>query len=208
MLLPVMRPIGDVDEDAFAFDAGSFDSPLTNEVGEALPPAVSDVERQLLLAELVRVWTKSSEAGQTGTAQAVRLAAELARLIDQVQTARLTFDRIDQLVEGDLAAHWQATVKFLTIVTKHWPGILRARTVLIRRIGAIACWKHWRPNGAPHRPRVGSSPQGPRAASPLLPICLRSSPACRTARSCSPVSTGGWTNQAGKRSKKSIRNSV
>lgn len=127
MLLPVMRPIGDVDEDAFAFDTAGFESPLTDEVSETLPPAVSDVERQLLLAELVRAWTTNGDAGQAGTAQAVRLAAELARLIDQVQTARLTFDRMDKLVEGDLAAHWQATVEFLTIVTEHWPGILRAR---------------------------------------------------------------------------------
>jgi len=127
MLLPTMRPIGDVDEEAFAFDTASLEASLANPMLDQLPPAVSDVERQLLLAELVRAWTERNATSGAGAAQAIRLAAELARLIDQVQTARLTFDRLDQLVEGDLAAHWQATVRFLAIVTEHWPAILRAR---------------------------------------------------------------------------------
>ena len=127
MLLPTMRPVGDVDEEAFSFDAASLEISLEGLALDQLPSAISDVERQLLLAELVRAWTDRNATGGAGAAQAVRLAAELARLIDQVQTARLTFDRLDELVEGDLAAHWQATVRFLAIVTEHWPAILRAR---------------------------------------------------------------------------------
>lgn len=124
MLLPVMRPIGDVDEDDFAFG----DSVLDTVAGALeLPSAVPEIERQLLLAELIR---KRDEASALGPAQAVRLAAELATLIDQVQTARLTFDHLEDLVEGDLAAHWQQTVQFLSIVTENWPAILADRGLI------------------------------------------------------------------------------
>ena len=121
MLLPVMRPIGDVDEDDFAFGDSVLDAV---EGALDLPPAMPEIERQLLLAELVR---KREETAVAGPAQAVRLAAELARLIDQVQTARLTFDPLDGLVDGDLAGHWRQTVEFLSIVTENWPAILADR---------------------------------------------------------------------------------
>ena len=93
MLLPTMRPIGDVDEEAFAFDVSALEASMTHTAMDHLPPGVSEVERQLLLAELVRAWATQGGTGDAGAAQAVRLAAELARLIDQVQTARLNFDR-------------------------------------------------------------------------------------------------------------------
>ena len=56
--------------------------------------------------------------------QAVRLAAELARLIDRVQTERLSFDALGDLVPERYASHWQETLKFLQIVTEHWPDVL------------------------------------------------------------------------------------
>jgi ATP-dependent helicase/nuclease subunit B len=144
MLLPAMRPIGDVDEEAFAFDISMADASVGGDGFDQMPPAVSEVERQLLLAELVREWSKRNGMGGSGTARAVRLAAELAHLIDQVQTARLTFEGISELVEGDLAAHWQETVRFLAIVTQYWPAILAERNRIDpanrrnRLLGALA----------------------------------------------------------------------
>ena len=55
------------------------------------------------------------------------MAAELARLLDQVQTERLSFDALGGLVPEDYARHWQLTLDFLRILSEHWPAILAER---------------------------------------------------------------------------------
>jgi ATP-dependent helicase/nuclease subunit B len=76
--------------------------------------------RQLLLARLVM-----AEGGMTAD-RAARLAADLARLIDQVETERIGFAGLARLAPEDLAGHWQETLEFLRIVTHHWPMVLTA----------------------------------------------------------------------------------
>jgi ATP-dependent helicase/nuclease subunit B len=61
---------------------------------------------------------------------AVRLAGELARLIDRVQTEQLSFDALAALAPLELAQHWQATLDFLQLVTRDWPQILAAEGCL------------------------------------------------------------------------------
>lgn len=118
-LLPRMVPLGDVDEDelAFAPDAGGALA-----AGLDLPPAIPEMRRRLLLARMVM----QREGGRLPVDQAARLADELARLLDQVQTERLGFERLAELVPADYAAHWQETLRFLSIVTEAWPAILEA----------------------------------------------------------------------------------
>ena len=127
MMLPAMRAIGDVDDEEVLLADGEVLAETLG--GDDLPPAIPDLERQLLLAQLIRGWEGRYRGGPgpSTQAQAVRLAVELGRFLDQVQTARLTFDRLDELVTGELAAHWQETVRFLSIVTRHWPALLAAR---------------------------------------------------------------------------------
>jgi ATP-dependent helicase/nuclease subunit B len=78
----------------------------------------------LLLTRLVLAVGEAHGGGPASPAQAVRLADELARLLDQFQTERLAFDRLADLVPEEFAAHWQITLRFLRIVTEQWPGIL------------------------------------------------------------------------------------
>lgn len=116
LLLPAMRPLGEVEDDDFAFDAP---------VDAALPPAISSRRRQLLLTRLIHARGEKRTTDEPLTAdQAARLAQALARLIDQVETERLSFDGLADLVPEDYAAHWQITLDFLAIVTEHWPAIL------------------------------------------------------------------------------------
>ncbi len=61
--------------------------------------------------------------------QAIRLAAELARLIDQVATERLDFSRVRDLAPAD-SEYWQLTVRFLDLVQENWPHILEAEGAL------------------------------------------------------------------------------
>ncbi|MSO64245.1 MAG: double-strand break repair protein AddB [Alphaproteobacteria bacterium] len=119
LLLPTMRPIGDVDEDDLLLDSLGPD----NEVAE-LPPAIPGLQRQFLLADLILKWGERRDGQRASAAQAADLAAELARLIDQVQTERVSFAALCTLVPADYAAHWQKTIEFLRIVTEHWPAIL------------------------------------------------------------------------------------
>ncbi|MEQ9490122.1 MAG: double-strand break repair protein AddB [Alphaproteobacteria bacterium] len=121
LLLPSMRPIGDVDEEALQVDAG-LDDRLAEALAE-VPPAIDDLRRQMLLARLI---LKRGEAeGEPVTPeQAVLLAAALADLIDQVHTEGLDFADLPALVKGELAEYWQHTLDFMTIVTAAWPAVL------------------------------------------------------------------------------------
>ena len=118
VLLPRLHPIGEVDADEVSLLAAE---------GAALdvPPAISPLERQLVLARMI---LKSGLAESFD--QAAALAKELGRFLDEVQTERLSFDGLQQLVPEIFAEHWQKTLEFLKILTAHWPDILKERGVI------------------------------------------------------------------------------
>lgn len=115
LLLPRLQPIGDVDDDEFVLtaDEGGFD----------LPPAITPLERQLLLTSLIM---KRPDTGGD-PAVAVKLAEALANLLDSAQTEDVSLDRLDELVPAELAHHWQITIDFLKIVREAWPQVLAER---------------------------------------------------------------------------------
>ncbi len=120
LLLPRITPLGDIDEDELAFQPDEA-GPVRDGVTLAgVPLAIPALRRQLLLARLV---TKA-KADAIAPDQALRLAAELARLLDQVHTEGLDFAALGDLVPQDFAKHWQITLKFLAIITEHWPQML------------------------------------------------------------------------------------
>ncbi len=115
LLLPAMRPLGDVDEDELVLQE------MPAFAGADAPPVIPGMRRRLLLARLILGWESTGEA--ISVDQAVRLAAELERLLDQVQTERLSFDRLKDLAPEAYAEHWQKVLNFLKILTEHWPAI-------------------------------------------------------------------------------------
>lgn len=119
LILPALRPLGDVDEDELIFTSGIEAADLD------LPPAVPPLWRQLRLTQLVTAWARNLSGGATAPAQAAELASALGRFLDEVQTAQCDFDRLDGLVAEDFAEHWQRTLQFLTIITRQWPEIVR-----------------------------------------------------------------------------------
>lgn len=124
LLLPRLLPLGDLDAEELSFleeEAG-----LAGSEAMALPPAMPGLRRQLLLSLLIQAWqARRAEAGTApaGADQAARLAEELARLIDQVETEGLSWNGLAGLVPEDYAGHWQETLDFLEIVTARWPEI-------------------------------------------------------------------------------------
>ena len=117
LLLPAILPIGDIGLDE-GFDAED----VAGSSALDLPPAIPPLRRQLLLAETIRA--RDGASGADDPARIAGLASELARLLDQVETERLDFDRLAELVPDTLSAHWQTTLDFLRIVTDAWPAIL------------------------------------------------------------------------------------
>ncbi len=129
LLLPRLLPLGDLDADELLL--GGDETVLPSADAAKLPPAISPIRRQLLLARLVRRQSEVAGDGQPASAeQAVRLAGALAELLDQVETEGLGFERLDELVPANYAEHWQDILIFLKIVTDHWPAIQAERGVI------------------------------------------------------------------------------
>jgi len=143
LLLPRLRPLGELDEDEMLLlDEGPADVDLD------LPPAVSPLRRQLLLARLIAAMGAGRGGERPSPAQAAQLAGELGRLLDQVQTEGLSLDGLKGLVPEDYAAHWQITLDFLALLTRHWPAILKEQGLMDaaerRRRLILAQAEQWR----------------------------------------------------------------
>ncbi|WP_341894533.1 double-strand break repair protein AddB [Ferrovibrio terrae] len=111
LLLPTIRPLGDVDED-------ELDLRGIGETGDdALP--FGTLERSLLLARLVM----ASPLAGGDSANALRLARELGHLLDTAATEEVGLERLPDLVPAELAGHWQQTLDFLQVIRENWPAI-------------------------------------------------------------------------------------
>ena len=105
LLLPRIQPIGEIEADELLLDG-------TLEL--ALPPAIGALRRQLLLARLLAPLDWSLE-------HALRLAGELAALLDELQTERVPLAALDRLVPDALAEHWQKSREVLAVIADAWP---------------------------------------------------------------------------------------
>jgi ATP-dependent helicase/nuclease subunit B len=132
-ILPRIVPIGDIDEDEIAFAEAASGEIAADAL--ALPEALGAMERRLLLTQLVTKWATSPDLhGASGSplvaqtpAAACALADDLARLIDDMTTRGVPWDRLDELVPDQFDDYWQKTLRFLQIARELWPAILKER---------------------------------------------------------------------------------
>ncbi len=131
LLLPAIRPIGDVDEDA-ALLASPASPAMANALSLDLPPAIGALERRLVLSELVLKWSRAAHPGSRAATpgQAALWAGDLIALMDSAETEAVDLAALKDLVGGDYAEHWRQTLDFLQILTAHWPDFLRERGLL------------------------------------------------------------------------------
>jgi ATP-dependent helicase/nuclease subunit B len=131
-ILPRIVPIGDVDEDEIAFTEAAV-----GEVAGAaldLPGALSGLQRTVPLAQIILKWAAAiaPRGGQAplianSPAAAFALAQDLARLMDDMTTRQVSWDRLDDLVPDELDRYWEHTLAFLKFIRQHWPAILKEK---------------------------------------------------------------------------------
>ena len=133
-ILPRIAAIGDIDEDEIVF-AQSATGALAAQALD-LPGSLDGLDRTILLAKQIQAWA-SAIAPESGAplvannpASAFALAQQLARLLDDMITRQVSWDRLDSLVPDEHDKYWQLTLVFLKIARQHWPEILAERGVI------------------------------------------------------------------------------
>lgn len=149
LILPRMVALGDPElgeAAGSALDPADADAPP--------PPAIAPHARRMILARLVEEERK--RAGQPVTAaEAVRLAGDLARTLDQMLVEEVEPDELARLDLGpELTEHWQAALQTFSVVLDRWPVVLkrmgridaaRRRTLLLDRV--VTRWREQPPAG-------------------------------------------------------------
>jgi ATP-dependent helicase/nuclease subunit B len=117
LLLPRLVPVGDPELDE---RIGGMLEPLD---GEAVPPAIEPARRLMLLGRLVQ------QHRQCGAAEALRLAEDLARTLDQLLIEDIAPAELGRFAADlpDLSAHWQKSLDQLQLILADWPAELRQR---------------------------------------------------------------------------------
>jgi ATP-dependent helicase/nuclease subunit B len=144
LLLPRIRPVVEGEEDLSLLSTLAAREALAD-ADSQIPPAVSEVERLLVLTKLVLRWSETMRdarielesdlspfagAGARTPAQAAHLAGELARLIDMVEMENASLSGLAGLVPDSLSEHWQSTLRFLEIALAWWPQHLVERALI------------------------------------------------------------------------------
>ncbi len=137
MLLPRIRPLGDVDEDALILSAPPG-AGSDAELALSLAPAIGPMERRMALTKLILSWSRlnagrvDDEGFRTPAtpAQASSLAVQLGALMDEFDIEQTDWESLKTLVPEQFSDHWQVTLDFLKIVTEHWPRHLEEQGLM------------------------------------------------------------------------------
>lgn len=144
ILLPRIKPLGAPDEEQALFGASAEAADL---MAADLPAPIGDMERRLLLSDLVLAWTGALAGAIRGAngdgafeldarealvvgaspADAVGLAGELASLIDEFLIEETPWEKLKHLVAEEYSYYWGVTARFLGIAAERWPAILAER---------------------------------------------------------------------------------
>ncbi|SFS32460.1 double-strand break repair protein AddB [Brevundimonas viscosa] len=132
VLLPQVRPLGDLEEDEPPFAPG--------EVGLDLPPAIAPLTRRF---EMARMIVERFDSALTPV-RALDLADALGAFLDSCQLEEIPEpQRVATLVEGEMAEHWRRSAEFLGLAVEAWPARLAElglvdpawrRATLLRRL--------------------------------------------------------------------------
>jgi double-strand break repair protein AddB len=141
LLLPRIRTLGDPDEDGALIFAGERAGESIDATAGA--PTIGTLERRLVLMRLILARSKAERGALLAendflspiprvstAAQASKLAVELARLMDFVESEDADLGSLATLVPEEFSAHWQLTVEFFKLITEAWPRYLADRKLV------------------------------------------------------------------------------
>jgi ATP-dependent helicase/nuclease subunit B len=174
-VLPRIVPIGDIDEDELVFADTATGAAALDALD--LPPALGGLERRFLLARLVRSWAEQLQprAGEPPLvvrhpSAALALADDLARLMDDMTTREVPWQRLDTVVPDHLDEYWQLTLEFLRIARDWWPAILAERGAIepAERRDRLIAAEARRLAAAPDAPVVAAGSTGSMPATARL----------------------------------------
>ena len=170
-LLPQIRAIGDLDEGEPPFEPGDLSLDI--------PPAVDPRTRRFELARLVA--RDASLGRRLDAAGALEMADALARFLDdlQIEEVKRPLDRLDGLVELDMAAHWRRSTELLRIALEAWPAWLAQRgliDVAERRVRLLdALTEQWIRH-PPGHPLIAAGSTGTAPATARLLVAVAAAP--------------------------------
>ncbi|WGM29970.1 double-strand break repair protein AddB [Brevundimonas sp. NIBR11] len=119
VLLPQVRPLGDLEEDEPPFTPG--------ELGLDLPPSIAPLTRRFELARLI----VEKHDSDLSPMRALEMADSLGAFLDSCNIEEVEDrERIADLAETDYAAHWETSAKFLGLTLEAWPARLEALGVV------------------------------------------------------------------------------
>jgi ATP-dependent helicase/nuclease subunit B len=120
LVLPRLIPIGD--QEIGERIGGALD-PL--ELVDEIPPAIGPLARHLLLTQLLRSTDESA-------AEAMRLASQLARTMDQLAVEEISASKLDGAVADrpELAGHWLQSIERFRKMLNRWPALLADRGLI------------------------------------------------------------------------------
>ncbi|MGL1921398.1 MAG: double-strand break repair protein AddB [Hyphomicrobiales bacterium] len=125
LIMPEIRAFGAL-EDEWAYVG---DEDLQSPEGLEIEQAISPLDRQLILAKLIGALSKSGgldgRLNLENPAMALHMAADLCKLFDSVLIEEADPSQFENLVGGEFAENWQNITKFLDIIFKLWPDILK-----------------------------------------------------------------------------------
>ncbi len=165
VLLPRIRPLGDLEEDEPPFTPGETDADL--------PPAIPPLTRRFELARIVA--GHDAEAARHPR-RALELGEALGRFLDSCAIEEVADPgMVAELAAADMAEHWQVSADFLALAANQWPERLaelgrmdatRRRVILLDRLA-----KEWA-DRPPQQPVIAAGSTGtvPAAARVLKAV--------------------------------------
>ncbi len=139
LLLPRLVAVGDVGGDAQSSIMGLALDPAGR---DAVPAAVDPLVRRFIMARMVQQ-VRSETGTRIDSAEALRLATELAATLDTLLAEDIPVHALQDLKVGDdLSIHWQKSLELIAMLLDRWPeekmrlgrtDLVERRNILLRR---------------------------------------------------------------------------
>lgn len=164
-LLPMMRPLADVDPEEPPFEPG--------ELAHTITPAIDSVTRLFQLSRLALAKEQSLHGRAPDPAAALALAQPLLSVLDDAAMEELSLaqlSKLDPIIDMS-AKHYEQAAVFYKIVQQYWPQYLRDNNLMDpmqRRVALLrALAEQWEAR-APDHPVIIAGSTGTLAATANL----------------------------------------